>query len=110
MLALGATPRSIWSTVVSEAFAVALVSLVLGSILIFPLMVWFHNAPPDMSWLLDSDVTLMGALLSPSLRVEYNPSFWLTCAVALIVTAVIAALYPAFRAGRTPPADTLSGL
>ena len=110
MLALGATPRSIWSTVVSEAFAVALVSLVLGAVLIFPVMVWFHNAPPDMSWLLDSDVTLMGALLSPSLRVEYNPSFWLMCAVALIVTAVIAALYPAFRAGRTPPADTLSGL
>ena len=110
MLALGATPRSIWAVVLSEGLAVAVVSLVLGAVVTLPLMVWFHNAPPDMSRFFGSDVTIMGALLSPSLRVEYNVTIWFICAAALVVTTLLAALYPAIRAGRTPPADTLSGL
>jgi ABC-type lipoprotein release transport system permease subunit len=30
--------------------------------------------------------------------------------VALVITALLASLYPAARAARVPPADTLSGL
>ena len=111
MLALGATQRSVWAIVLSEALLIGVASLVLSFIVTVPLMVWLHNAPPDMSGFLGgTNVTLMGALLSPSLRVEYNVSFWFTCAAALIVTALLSALYPALRAARTSPADTLSGL
>ena len=109
MLALGATPRSVWAVVLSEAFTIGLFSLALGAVLTFPLMVWFHNAPPDMRWLY-GDLALNGALLRPSLRVEYDFAFAGFTAVSLLVTVVLAALYPALRAGRTPPADTLSGL
>ena len=62
-----------------------------------------------MSWLY-GELTLMGALMRPSLRVEYNVVVWAQAAVALLATAMLAALYPAARAARVPPADTLSGL
>ena len=109
MLALGATPRSVRSVVLHEAVAMGVLSLAVGAAMTFPLMVWFHTAPPDMSWAVD-DVTIMGALLSPSLRVEYDVPFWIVSAIALFVTALLASLLPAWRAGRVPPADTLSGL
>ena len=109
MLALGATPRSVRAIVLHEAVALGVFSLALGAVMTFPLMVWFHIAPPDMSWAVD-DVTLMGALLSPSLRVEYDVPFWIMSAVALFLTALLASLLPAWRAARVPPADTLSGL
>ena len=109
MLALGATPRSVWAVVLHEAVALGVFSLALGAAMTFPLMVWFHTAPPDMSWAI-GDVTLMGALVSPSLRVEYDVSFWIWSAVALFVTALAASLLPAWLAARVPPADTLSGL
>ena len=109
MLALGATPRSVQAIVLHEAVALGVLSLTLGAAITFPLIVWFHTAPPDMSWAVD-DVTLMGALLSPSLRVEYDVPFWIMSAVALFVTALLASLLPAWRAARVPPADTLSGL
>jgi ABC-type lipoprotein release transport system permease subunit len=41
--------------------------------------------------------------------VEYPWTMTWQAALALFVTAVAAALYPAIRAGRVPPADTLSG-
>ena len=109
MLVLGATPLAIVATVLFEALAVGVLSLGIGAGITLPIMVWWHNAPPDLSWL-DGDLTIMGALLQPSLRVEYNVSMWITAAVLLILTALLAALYPALRASRVPPADTLSGL
>lgn len=109
MLALGATPRSVVGTVLHEALAIGVCSLVLGAAITFPLMAWFYTAPPSLEWLY-GNVTLQGALLTPSLRVGYNVPAWTWATLGLILTALVAAFYPALRAARVPPADTLSGL
>ena len=109
MLALGTGPRRIVLTVLYEAIALGAVSLVVGFAVTLPLMVWWHNAPPDLGWLY-GEVTLMGALVRPSLRVEYDVAVWIWSAAALLLTALLAALYPAARAAHVPPADALSGL
>ena len=109
MLALGAAPRSIVLTVMCEAMAVGALSLALGAPITFLLLFWWHNAPPDLGWMY-GDLTIMGALLTPSLRVEYNVPVWIWTGVALVLTTLLAAIYPAARAARIPPADTLSGL
>ena len=70
-------------------------------------MIWWHNAPPDMTWLY-GELTAFGTLMRPTLRVEYNVSVWIQAGLALLVTALLAALYPAAQAARVPPADTLS--
>ena len=109
MLALGATPRAVVGVVLWEALAIGIVSLGIGVAVSTPLMVWWHNAPPSLSFF-GGDITLMGALLVPDLRVEYNLPATVYTAAMLVVTAMLAAFYPAIRAARTPPADTLSGL
>jgi ABC-type lipoprotein release transport system permease subunit len=48
--------------------------------------------------------------MRPVLRVEYNPPMWVWSGLSLLFTALVAAVYPASRAARIPPADTLSGL
>ena len=109
MLALGTTPMKVVLIVINEAVAMGFLSLVIGSAVTFPLMVWWHTAPPDMSWLY-GELSAFGTLMRPSLRVEYNFVVWFQAALALLATAVLAALYPALRASQAPPADTLSGL
>jgi ABC-type lipoprotein release transport system permease subunit len=109
MLALGTTPFSIVRSVLSEALALGILSLVFGAAITFPVMFWFHNAPPDLSWIY-GDYTIFGALIRPRLRVEYHFAMALWTGVALLITATLASLYPAARAARVPPADTLSGL
>jgi len=109
MLALGTTPLKIVLIVLHEAAAMGLLSLALGAGITLPLMVWWHNAPPDVSWLY-GELTAFGTLMRPTLRVEYNVSVWIQAGLALLVTALLAAIYPAARAARIPPADTLSGV
>ncbi|MDE2784593.1 MAG: FtsX-like permease family protein, partial [Gemmatimonadota bacterium] len=109
MLAMGASPRSVVGTVLSEAVATGFIGLALGTAVTAPLLVWFSTAPPDIGWLF-GNLTVEGVLLTPSLRVGTNVPAWTWATIGLIVTALVSALYPAIRAARVPPADTLSGL
>ena len=109
MLALGASPRSVVGTVLCEAVAIGVIGLGLGTAVTAPLLVWFGAAPPDLGWLYGT-VTVEGVLLTPTLRVGTNLPAWSWATVGLILTALLSALYPAVRAARVPPADTLSGL
>ncbi|MYJ17294.1 MAG: ABC transporter permease, partial [Gemmatimonadetes bacterium] len=109
MLAMGASPRSVVGTVLSEAVATGVIGLALGTAVTAPLLIWFSTAPPDIGWLF-GDLTVEGVLLTPSLRVGANVPAWTWATIGLIVTALVSALYPAIRAARVPPADTLSGL
>ena len=109
MLALGATPGAVVRTVLFEALALAAVSLVFAAAVTFPLMLWWRAAPPSLAFV-SGEVMLMGALMAPELRVEYDASTWVRPAAALMATALAGALYPAARAARIPPADTFSGL
>ncbi len=109
MLALGARPHQVLLTVVSEATALGWISLALGVAVTFPLIAWWHHSPIDLSWIY-GDLTMLGALIRPVLRVEYNLPVSVWTGLALLLTAVTAGLYPAARAAWLPPADTLSGL
>jgi ABC-type lipoprotein release transport system permease subunit len=109
MLALGTSPFSIMLTVFAEALALGAISLVLGVSIALPVMTWLYHAPPDLSWLY-GDYTFLGALIRPVLRVQPDLGTAVWTGVALLATATVASLYPAARAARVPPADTLSGL
>ncbi|MEJ2236664.1 MAG: ABC transporter permease [Gemmatimonadales bacterium] len=109
MLALGTTPLAVVRSVMAEALCLGAISIGIGALLTLPLMLWFYHAPPSLSWLY-GDFTMLGALIKPVLRVEWNPGVWIWSGVALVMTTLVAALYPALRAARIPPADTLSGL
>jgi ABC-type lipoprotein release transport system permease subunit len=108
LLALGAAPRGIARAVVTEALALGVVSIGLGVLASVPLIAWWHRAPPDLSRFVGG-FTMVGALVRPVLRAEYPTTMFVLAGVALLVTTLLASLYPAFRATRVPPADTLSG-
>ena len=108
LLALGTTPWAVVKSVLYEAVALGVIALVAGIALTVPIMVWWYVAPPGVSWLF-GEYTLSGALMRPVLRVEYPWAMGVGAAIALFVTAVLAAVYPALRAARVPPADTMSG-
>lgn len=109
MLAVGTTPWGVVLSVLYEALALGLFALVLGVVMTAPVMIWWHNAPPDLTGLV-GEIEMMGSVVSLTMQVEYDVNFAVMTAAALLATAVVAAFYPAVRASRVPPADILSGL
>jgi ABC-type lipoprotein release transport system permease subunit len=106
--ALGTPSRNVALTVVLEGLTLGIVSLAVGALVAFPLMVWWHNSPPDLGSIF-GDFTMAGSLVRPILRVDYSTDGPVLSAIALLLTGVLAAAYPALRAVRIPPADALSG-
>ncbi len=106
--ALGVGPSGVARTVVYESVALGLLSLVAGAAVTAPVLMLWHSHPLNLGWLI-GDLELAGALIRPVLTVEYSVDGPLLGAAGLLVTAVVAALYPAVRAARVPPADALAG-
>jgi ABC-type lipoprotein release transport system permease subunit len=105
--ALGTTRRGVSRTVVYEGIILGLISLLIGALVTWPIMVWWHNTPPDLSQWFEG-FEWSGAQWRPILRVEYSADGPIVTALALLLTTVFAAVYPAWKATRVPPADALA--
>jgi len=105
--ALGTTAMGVGRTVVYEGILLGILALAAGALITWPVMVWWHNAPPDLSGFVGG-ISWAGSRWRPILRVEYSTEIPIYSALALFVTSVVAAVYPAWRATRIPPADALA--
>ena len=108
LLAIGGGPRLIVGSVLAESLVLGSMALAAGLSITIPMLAWWKAAPPDMSWIYGG-FTMAGGLMRPILRVEWPTSMIFITAGAMFVTALLAALYPAYRSSRVPPADTLAG-
>jgi putative ABC transport system permease protein len=105
--ALGTTRRGVSRTVVYEGIILGGISLAIGALITWPVMVWWHNTPPDLTTWFEG-FEWSGAQWRPILRVEYSADGPLFTALALLFTTIFAAVYPAWKATRVPPADALA--
>lgn len=108
LLALGASPWGVIKSVVAEALSLGILSMVAGIVLTFPILIWWHVAPVDLSFA-SGGFGMMGTYMTPVLRVEYPWSTMVIASLSLFGTAVLAAIYPAIRSALLPAADTLAG-
>ncbi len=107
--ALGTQPGSVALTVVYEGFILGIVALAAGVLISVPVLYWLHNYPPDLSSMF-GDFTMAGSVVRPVLRADYSLGGALVSGVALLITSILSALYPAYRAVRILPADALADI
>jgi ABC-type lipoprotein release transport system permease subunit len=106
--ALGMRPGQVLASVVGEALVLGLLAVAAGALIALPLVLWLMYFPIDLTPLTGEQM-FMDTLFRFVLRVEHS---WVTpmrAAAALVLTAVVAALYPALRAVRVPAAEALAG-
>jgi ABC-type lipoprotein release transport system permease subunit len=108
MKSLGMRPAHIVATVVSEALILGLLAVAVGALIALPLVLWLMHYPVDLTSVAGEQM-FMDTLFRFVLRVEHSWEIPIRGAAALVATAVLAALYPAFGANRVPAAEALAG-
>jgi ABC-type lipoprotein release transport system permease subunit len=108
MKSLGMRPAHVIAVVVSEALVLGVLALLVGSLIALPLVLWLTHFPLDLTAVAGEQM-YMDTLFQFVLRVEHSWDIPIRSAVALVLTAVVAAFYPAVRATRVPAAEALAG-
>jgi ABC-type lipoprotein release transport system permease subunit len=108
MLAIGYSPGDIRTLVMLESLWLGLVGLVVGGLLTAGPYYWLNANGIDMSAMMgEGGVDIAGIGISTIMKVEIFPVNAVFIAAAALLATVAAGIYPAWRAGRVAPAETI---
>jgi len=108
MLAIGYSPGDIRMLVMLESLWLGLLGLVFGALVTAGPYYWLNTNGLDMSGMIgEGSVDIAGIGISTIMKVEIFPVNAVFIAVAALLATIAAGIYPAWRAGRVAPAETI---
>jgi ABC-type lipoprotein release transport system permease subunit len=110
MLAIGYSPRQIFGMVMAESGFLAALGLV-GAVLVTAVPYWYlHGTGIDMTeaYAQQGGVDIGGVGMDPILRIGIYPENAVIIAVAIVLATLLAGVYPAWRAGRVDPVESIN--
>jgi ABC-type lipoprotein release transport system permease subunit len=110
MMALGMSPRNLFLLVILESFWLALLGLIIGVIVTAPWYIFMTNTGIDLSAAYGEGFSFGGVLLDPVFKIRLFKESIVAILIGLFGLALLAGAYPAWRAGRVAPVDSLKAL
>lgn len=107
ILALGASAVRLRTLVFIEALLLGVVAMLFGSLL-GTLLTWYlQSVGVDLRDYMEENLEFGGVVFDPIMRAAWDLPYMFQMAVFMLLLALIAAIYPAIKAGRILPADAL---
>ncbi|NWF39366.1 ABC transporter permease [Mariprofundus sp. NF] len=107
MMAVGMSPKVLFKLVMVESFWLAIVGLLLGIIITAPWYYFLYNTGIDFSGAFGTDFSYGGVLVDPVFKARLFKESIIAILGGLFILALLAGVYPAWRAGRVPPVESL---
>ena len=108
MLAIGFSPGSLFRLVMLESLWLGLVGLASGAALTVGPYLYLTKTGLDMSVMVGGEgAEVAGVAVSPIMRVGIFPEHAALIALAVFIATMLSGLYPAWRAGRVVPVETI---
>ena len=110
MMALGMSPRNLFLLVMLESFWLALLGLIIGVIVTTPWYIFMTNTGIDLSAAYGEGFSFGGVLLDPIFKIRLFKESIVAILIGLFGLALLAGAYPAWRAGRVAPVESLKAI
>ncbi|MDX8390163.1 MAG: FtsX-like permease family protein [Mariprofundaceae bacterium] len=107
MMAVGMSPRMLFQLVMVESFWLAVIGLLVGIVITAPWFYYLYYTGIDFSSAFGNDFSYGGVLVDPVIKAR----LFLESAIAILIgvfsLAITAGTYPAWKAGRESPIESL---
>lgn len=105
MMSLGTKPLHIISLIITEAFYLGILGLIFGVVFGFSVVFYFSMTGIDLSGFAEATANFLPAekVIYPT----FNPRFTVISSIAVILTTLLSAPHPAFKAARLKPVEAL---
>ncbi len=110
MMALGMSPRNLFGLVMLESFWLAVIGLIIGVIITIPWYWFMTETGLDLSGAYGNDFSFGGVLIDPVFKIRLFKESIIAILIGLFSLALLSGAYPAWRAGRIPPVESLKAL
>ena len=110
MMAVGMSPRTLFMLVVVESLWLAIIGIVIGIIITAPWYAYLYYVGLDFSGAIGEDYSAGGILVDPLLRIRLYKESIIAILTGVFSLTLLAGLYPAWRAGRIPPVESLKAM
>lgn len=107
ILALGATPARLRLLVLTEALLLGLMAMVVGTLLGSLATLYLIRVGIDLRDFVPETLEVGGVVFEPVLRATWDIAYMARIAVYVVILALLAALYPARKAGRIQPVEAM---
>ncbi|MBI3581998.1 MAG: ABC transporter permease [Nitrospinae bacterium] len=107
MMAVGTSPRTLFLLVLAESFLTAIVGLGIAIVMNLP-WYWFMTTKGiDLSAMVPEGYGVSGVVVDPVIRMVLFKESVVRIVVTFFSLTLVAGLYPAFKAARVPPVETM---
>lgn len=110
MMAIGMSPATLFRLVINESFWLALVGIVIGALITAPWFAYLHVYGLDFSAAMGDDYSAGGVLVDPVMHILLYPKTAAAILIGVFSLTLLSGLYPAWRATRMPPIDSLRNI
>jgi ABC-type lipoprotein release transport system permease subunit len=107
MMAIGFSPLKLFGLIMWESLWLGLVGLVSALLVTAWPYHYLNTKGLDMSAMMQEGVEVAGVGISPIMYVSIYPENLLTIALAVLLATVLSGVYPAWRAGRVVPVESI---
>jgi len=105
ILAMGSRPMTLRCMIMLEAIILGLLAAAIGTVL-GSLATWYLvTVGIDLADFVPETLEFGGVVFDPVMRAEWDPAWMFRIAVYVICLTLLAATYPAIKAGRTTPVE-----
>lgn len=110
MLAIGMAPSKLLKMILIESFWVGILGLGLGLLITAPWYAYMSETGINLSRHIGEDYSAGGVLVDPVLKFRLFKESGLAIVAGVFGLTMVAGLYPAYRAGKVLPVESLKGI